>query len=175
MELSGACDTSKYLTPTSDVVAHLVFEHQLAMHNSLTRAAQRYRRGLDDSASDVVDHLLFRNAAALPEGLVGTEGFRRAFAAGARRSARGDALKDLSLHGRLFANRCSFLIYSDSFSALPMPLKQRIFSTLNAALHDDDPHGRYAYLEKAEKRRILEVLRDTLPDARTHFELVDSR
>lgn len=196
LELSDYFDTAKYLAATSDVVALLVFQHQLAMHNSLTRAAQRCRRILDrqharqQSASepvtdepadeegkgvfasateDVVDHLLFRNAAALPDGIDGAAAFRRAFAAGARRSANGDALKDLSLHGRLFANRCSFLIYSESFNALPAPLKDRVYARLHAALQDDDPNGRYAYLEKAERRRILEVLNETLPDARRHF------
>jgi len=157
MDLSNRFDPSKYLTTTSDVVALLVLQHQLAMHNSLTRAAQRCRRALDsqraaqiaahgpltaepvsedakavfaDAAADVMDHLLFRDAAPLPEGIVGAAGFRRAFAAGAPRSAKGDALKDLAAHGRLFANRCSFLIYSESFSVLPKVLKDRIFDQL---------------------------------------------
>jgi hypothetical protein len=198
MELSKYFDPSEYLTNTSDVVALLVFQHQLAMHNSLTRAAQRFRRMLDEqrsqqtaahepvtdepasdreknvlanAAEDVLDHLLFRNAAALPTGINGTDAFRRAFANDARRSREGDALKDLSLQGRLFANRCSFLIYSDAFTALPAALKARVFDGLDAALHANDPGGRYAYLEPAEKRRILEVLSETLPDAQPRFQL----
>ncbi len=199
VELSGYFDTAKYLTNTSDVVALLVFQHQLAMHNSLTRAAQGCRRVLEDqrlrqvsankpvteesadanseavlakSAEDVVDHLLFRNAAPLPEGLKGAAAFQQAFATDARRSSKGDALKDLSLHGRLFANRCSFLIYSESFDALPAPLKTRIFSRLSEALRDNRPEGRYAYLDKAEKRRIFDVLVETHPEARRFFQTV---
>ena len=196
MDVSGYFDASKYLTTTSDVVALLVFQHQLAMHNSLTRAGYNYRRALADqqsqqksgsgpatsepayesikgvfenAATDVVDHLLFRNAAPLPEGIAGTETFRRTFATDTRRSRKGDALKDFSLRGRLFANRCSFLIYSDSFKALPTPLKDRILDGLYVALHDDDPKGRYAYLEQEERHRIFEVLGETLPEAEEHF------
>jgi hypothetical protein len=195
-ELSGYLETSRYLAATSDVVALSIFEHQLGMYNSLTRAAQNSRRVLNDqrsreesaphartdepadestnrvlanAAEDVLDHLLFRNAAPLPAGLKGGSRFQTAFATGARRDSRGDALKDLSLRGRLFANRCSFLIYSESFNALPVPLKVRIFDRLFAVLQDNDAEGRYAYLEKDEKRRIFAVLIETLPDARRYF------
>jgi hypothetical protein len=100
-ELSAKFETSAYLKPTSDVVALLVVEHQMAMQNTLTHAgfaARRmiaYQHGLQktfkeaqtdepaydsvksvfaSSAQDVVDRLLFRNAAPLPAGIVGHEG-----------------------------------------------------------------------------------------------------
>ena len=175
-EVSGFIDPKKYLAATSDIVALLVFQHQLAMHNSLTRAAQRVRRAMAESptgdratdtlgaaAEDVVDHLLFRDAAPVPSGIAGSEAFRRTFANNAPRSAHGDSLKDFSLSGRLFTNRCSFLIYSDSFRALPETLKDSVIDRLATALRDDTPVSRYSYLEKVERRRILEVLGETLP------------
>lgn len=181
MELSAFFDTSRYPAATSDVVALLIFEHQMAVQNSLvraertTRAAIRARtpgenlstgseeaeRALSEAAEDVLDHLLFRHAAALPNGISGRPDFARVFTANAPRSAKGDSLKDLSLRSRLFVNRCSFLIHSDQFSALPPPLKERIFDRLIAVLHEDAPTGRYAYLEREEKRRIREILTDT--------------
>lgn len=195
-ELAEFFDTARYLAPTSDVVALLVFEHQLAMHNSLTRAGHSARRMTEyqhalqkslgepltdepaydsvksvfaGAVEDVVDHLLFRSAAPLPEGVNGSEAFRRAFAAGARRSPSGDALKDFSLRGRLFATRCSFLIYSDSFQALPATLKRPIFERLAAILRGEDPKGRYSYLETVEKQRLDEILRATLPEIRPYL------
>lgn len=195
-ELSAFFDTSKYLTSTSDVVALMVFEHQVAMHNALTHAGQSVRRMIDyqhalqksfnepitdipsydsvksvlgSAAEEVVDHLLFRHAAPLPAGVKGSAAFQQAFAASAPRDTTGAALKDLSLQGRLFANRCSFLIYSESFAALPAPLKAAIFDRLAAALRDDSPTGRYAYLEAAEKRRIATILTETLPAYRQHL------
>ncbi len=195
-ELAGRFDTSRYLAATSDVVALLVLEHQMAMQNALTRAGQSCRRMLDyqhslqktfrepetdepayDSVKsvfagaidDVVDRLLFRGAAPLPAGVTGAA-FPKAFGRDAPRSRAGRALKDLQLHERLFANRCSFLIYSESFAALPAPLKAGVLDRLAAVLRDDvDPRGRYAYLERDEKRRIFEILRETQVDAKIRW------
>ena len=190
MELSGNFATTDYLAPTSDIVALMILEHQVAMHNSLTRAAYRVRqawapstgsapqedkeRVLADAAEDLLDHLLFRSAAPLPDGIEGSTGFRRVFSADARRTHAGDSLQDLSLHGQLLANRCSYLIYSESFSALPSPLKDRVLDQLAAILQGGDASGRYGYLEAGEKRRILEVLTETHPEARRHLQFAPS-
>ena len=186
MELSADFTTADYLAPTSDIVALMLLEHQVAMHNSLTRAAYRVRQAGDTAAApirtedkehvlaaaaeDVLDHLLFRDAAPLPDGIVGSAGFRQAFSADARRSRAGHSLKDLSVHGRLLANRCSYLIYSESFAALPAPLEDRVLDRLAAILQGRDSSDRYAYLEADEKHRILEVLTETQPEARRHFQ-----
>jgi hypothetical protein len=196
-ELSAKFETSAYLKPTSDVVALLVVEHQMAMQNTLTHAgfaARRmiaYQHGLQktfkeaqtdepaydsvksvfaSSAQDVVDRLLFRNAAPLPVGIVGHEGFLKTFANGAPRDRAGRALKDLRLDGRLFAQRCSYLIYSESFRALPETLKVRVWDRLDAALRSRDPKDRYAYLPAEEKQRIREILIETHPDAQARWK-----
>lgn len=196
MELSEFFDTSDYLAATSDVVALLVFEHQMDMQNSLTRAALNCRKMLAyqhslqthfnepltdepaydsvksvfaSSVEDVVDHLLFRDAAPLPAGVVGAEAFRRTFTESAPRSRAGHSLKDLQLRERIFAQRCSYLIYSETFRALPPQMKSRILERLGAVLGGDDPQGRYAYLETGEKQRIYEILSETHPDAKAQW------
>jgi hypothetical protein len=195
-ELSSYFDTSRYLTGTSDVVALLVMEHQMAMQNSLTAAGQRCRKMLvyqesllkgfkqpdtdelvydsvksvfASAADDVVDRLLFHDAAVVPAGVTGLPDFREDFARGAPRSRSGHALKDFQLRGRLFANRCSYLIYSEAFSALPHQLKALIFERLHTALRGSAADGRYAYLEEDEKQRIYEILLETHPDARAYW------
>lgn len=195
-ELSDFFDTSRYLAGTSDVVALLVFEHQMAMQNSLTRAAHSTRKMteyqhalqktfgepitdepsydsvksvINSAVEDVVDHLLFRRAALLPAGIVGSEEFRRVFGTDTPRNHAGHGLKDFQLRDRLFAHRCSFLIHSEMFAALPTLVKARILDRLHAALRDDDPRGRYAYLDQAEKRRIYEILVETHPDAKAQW------
>ncbi len=192
-ELSGFFDTSNYPQKTSDVVALLVLEHQLAMQNSLTRAGQRalkmleYQRSLQkafkdapsdeptydsvksvfkSAVEDVVDHLLFRGAAPLPEGVAGNDAFKKTFVANAQRDETGHSLKDLELRDRLFVNRCSYLIYSDSFTSLPEQLKRRVLQRLQAALQEEAPDDRYAYLDTAERKRIYQILRQTHPDAK---------
>jgi hypothetical protein len=169
-ELSEFFDTSRYPAATSDMLNLLILEHQLTVYNSLTRASQDARLGERPAEHALVDRLLFARGARLPEGIVKNEAFAKIFAADARRSRAGDSLKDLQLDGRLFRNRCSYLIYSEAFAALPSDLKARIFALIFEALHDEAPTSRYAYMDKEEKRRIYEILMETHPEARTHFE-----
>jgi len=189
--LAGFFNPARYLAGTSDLVALLVFEHQLAMHNAITRAGFHCRRMLhyqtsvqrdlretvteeptydsvrrvfDNAAQDVVDHLLFLEEAPLPEGGVQGDGrFEQVFARRARRCSAGGSLRDFDLETRLFRNRCSFLINSESFAALPAPLLKRIYARLEHALRPTDPDPRYAYLAAPERARIVTILRQTHP------------
>lgn len=192
-ELSRYFETKRYLAATSDIVALLVLEHQTAMQNTITRAGMNCRRMLDYQATlqrelqetsaeelaydsvrsvfkgavgEVVDDLLFQGEAALPEGLEGARSFQQAFQRNARRAAGGHSLKDFSLKGRLFENRCSYLIYSDSFLALPPQLKKRVYARLEEILGGKDGDARYAYLGSAERARIAAILRETHPEFR---------
>ncbi|MEO6245115.1 MAG: hypothetical protein ABIQ12_06740 [Opitutaceae bacterium] len=197
-ELSGFFETGLYLRPTSDVVALLVFEHQLAVQNSLTRAAFscrrmiNYQHGLQatfnepvsdepaydsvksvfaSAVQDVVDRLLFRGAAPLPEGIVAGGEFEKAFARSVPRTRAGQSLGELRLKGQLFAQRCSHMIYTAMFRALPDPLRFHILDRLQAALASRDPKDRYAYLPAEEKQRIHDVLVETLPEARERWRV----
>ncbi len=190
-ELSAFFDVSRYLAPTSDVVALLVFEHQMTVQNALTHAAHscrkmlEYQRALqvamkdpltDEPAYDsvksvfagavdsIVDKLLFRHAAPLPAGVTGDAAFQKAFAAAAKRAPSGDSLRDLQLRDRVFALRCSYMIHSATFAALPPQLKTRVLERLRAVLKGNDPRGRYAYLPADERARIAAVLAATLPE-----------
>lgn len=187
-DLAGHFETTRYLTNTSDIVALLVLEHQTAMQNTITRAALNCRRMLDyqrnlqrelketvteeikydsvrsvfdSSAKELVDDLLFQGEAELPVGLHGSPGFQSAFAGGARRTKEGSSLKEFSLAGHLFKNRCSYQIYSAAFLALPAQLKQRVYERLARILKADAPEPRYAYLPADERRRIAAILRET--------------
>ena len=92
-------DTTRYLTDTSDIVAHLVLAHQTQMHNLITqtnyqtaglRAVQTSRHGqLSDAArqqferpaEQLVRYLLFANEAPLEEPVEGGSGYAEEFAA----------------------------------------------------------------------------------------------
>lgn len=196
MTLGEYFDPSDYLANTSDVVALLVCEHQLSVQNTLTRAAFDCRKMLvyqkalqtdlkekvtDEptydsvksvfahAIEDVLDRLLCRGEAPLPEGATGGEAFRRAFGQGAPRSRAGHALKDLRLREHIFANRCSYLIYSDSFRSLPEPLKVRIIARLGDVLRGRDPGDRYNHIGPEEKQRIYDILIETHPDCKVRW------
>lgn len=193
MNLRDYFDTAEYPADTSDVVALMVIEHQMAVQNSLTRAgfnARRmlaYQKGLqttfkepvtDEPAYDsvksvfnsaveeVVDHLLFRKEAPMPEGVVGSPAFREAFVQRAVRTAGGLSLRDLRLRDRMFEHRCSYMIYSESFAALPPSLKARIIARLQEVLLGRDKGDRYSYLPAEERQKIFAILRETHPDAK---------
>jgi hypothetical protein len=194
-DLSRFFPTSTLPTNTSDIVALLVLEHQTAMHNALTRAAYNTRRMLayqqnlqtdlkekvtgepsyesvkrvfDSAAQDVVDHLLYKDEAALPEdGVQGTSGFQEVYERHGIRTRDGRSLRDLRLDRYLFKHRCSHLIYSQQFLALPQPLKQRIYTRLSKALDAENPDTRYDYLSRQERINITEILRETHPELKT--------
>src|SRR5258708_8964634 len=86
-------DAEHYLSPHSDIVALLVFEHQMHMINLITRIgwdarllASTHRPDapaiLARSADEVVDYLLFADETPLPSAVTGTSGFAEAFSAG---------------------------------------------------------------------------------------------
>lgn len=187
-------DTERYLTNSSDIVALLVLEHQLEMQNTITRAGMNCRRMLEyqralqlemketstndlaydsvrsvfnGAVQDLVDDLLFYQEADLPAGLQGAAAFQQAFGSNARKDAAGRSLKDFSLKGRLFENRCSYLIYSESFLALPPQLKRRVYARLNQILTAHTAEPRYAYLGSEERERIGQILRETHAEFRS--------
>jgi hypothetical protein len=195
-ELSSRIERKQYLEESSDIIALLVFEHQLAMDNSITRAGLKcrrmlaYQKGLQEAfkepvteeptydsvksvfesaTREVLGCLLFKDEAALPDGLEGNPRFQHAFMAGARRSGNGASLKDLEMKGHLFRNRCSYLIYSDAFLALPQPLKRRIYSRLAKILLTPGTDSTYVHLGVDERARIRSILRETHSEMRDYL------
>src|SRR6185369_3718714 len=49
-DLKGVVDVAPYLSPHSDIVALMVFEHQAEMHNRIARAAIQARQALHQQA-----------------------------------------------------------------------------------------------------------------------------
>lgn len=186
--LSDFFETKSYLTNGSDIVALLVFEQQTAIQNTLTRASLDCRRMLtyqknlqqelkepvtseltydsvksvfNSSAKNIVNDLLFKDEAQLPDGLEGSAAFQAAFRADERRAKDGSSLKEFHLRGHLFRNRCSYLIYSQCFLALPEALKQRVYEQLFHALAPTNLDPQYSHLAPNERARILKILKET--------------
>jgi hypothetical protein len=190
--LDGLFDTTRYLSATSDIVALMVFEHQIAAHNVLTKASQHcrwmmyYQEGLqrsfkeavtsepayesvrhafEHSVEQVLDVLLFKNEAVLPSGGVqGGEAFATGFTRQGFRSPSGQSLRDLDLQHRLFRLRCSYVIQTTFFQNLQPVLRRQILERLHRVLTQPADEPRYAYLESEERRAILEILEKSLAD-----------
>jgi len=175
-------DAKPYLHRESDVLALLVFEHQIFAHNALLEAFGNTRIALyaddgymvgepisaeteeviDEESDRILDAFLFKDEATLEgEQIEGSPAFRSAFAANAGADVQGRSLKDFNLDDRLFEYRCSYMIYSKSFEYLPDLLKEAIFEKLDAILTAEENPEKYAHLDREERKAIHEILRDT--------------
>lgn len=188
-DLSKLVNVEPYLTPHSDIVAFLVFEHQAPAHNALTLAnyqaklalrdeeilrkmdkdsnpprTESIQRRLDHSAELILKHFLFVEEAPLTDRVQGTSGFAEQFAARGPRDKRGRSLRDFNLQTRIFQYPCSYLIYSAAFDGLPAELKQITYRKLHDVLTGDDQSSTYQHLSKEDREAILSILLDTKLD-----------
>jgi hypothetical protein len=168
-QINSFFDTTKYLTPHSDLVAHLIFDHQVHGHNLITRVSMESQLGLEsDARQRLVRYLLFLDEAALTAPVKGTTEYQNWFSRQGKRDSRGRSLKDFDLKSRLFRYRLSYLIYTDGFNQMPTAARSRVladvFEFLNAsdtalkAAWDVDPEN----FPRDEREAILQIVAETL-------------
>ena len=181
--LDGFFDTSRYLAPTSDIVALMTLEHQVRMTNLLTRIGwdarimqqerktdAASRKQLDGEIEQMVSYMLFAGEAPLTSPVTGVSTFSKTFPQRGPRHSQGRSLRDFDLHTRLFRYSLSYMIYTAAFDALPDVVKERVYQRLFAILTGKDQSQTYGYLTADDRRAIFEILRDTkrgLPSAWT--------
>jgi hypothetical protein len=179
VEPGSRFDFARYPVRTSDVLPQLIHEHQAGFVNRVVEAGYRARTYLhsdgpqlsiehesilNEQARLVTRYLLFADEAPLPGKLTVDPAFSADFLKTKRAVAGGASLKDFNLQTRLFRNRCSYMIYSPIFTALPAQLKSRIYAQLGAALSTAKANSEYAYLPTSEKQAIRTILKATLSD-----------
>lgn len=143
-------DVTNYPLPTSDIAALLVFDHQGQAMNLLTRLGWEARvaaaegrldfsKGdLGDILKEAVDYFLFVDEAVIESPVSGASAFAKAFSASGPRDRKGRSLRDLELQSRVFKYRCSYMIYSPAFDALPDQARAAFFARMHAQLKDPD-------------------------------------
>lgn len=186
--LKGLFDTKPYLTDKSDAVALLVLQHQVTLHNLITRvnfkartlatrdkgAAGKTNPVFEDFAPSgqaalramlepLVQGLLNTAATDFPSPISGNSGFDAWFQKQGPRDPRGRSLRELDLQKRLFRYPLSYLIYSDGFEGLPDYAKRYVYRRLGEVLRGQDQSEPYAKLAAPERRAILEILTATKP------------
>jgi len=161
-ELIPALDPKFSLARSSDVVALMVFAHQMHMMNLLAHP---------DNIDELVDYLLFVDEAPLPGPIRGNSGFAEKFSAAGPRDHLGRSLRQFDLDRRLMRYPCSYMIYTDAFDALPAATREaiyrRMWSILSGKLDKDTT--RYRTLSRADREAIVGILRDTKPDLPAWF------
>lgn len=188
VDLQGRARIGAYLTKHSDIVALMTLEHQTTMHNLITRANYETRVVQHDSAvmnralqrpadhesetsrrrvkkvgEKLLEYMLFHNEAALEAPIAGTSGFAEEFAALGPQDSQGRSLRQFDLTRRLFKYPCSYLIYSESFDALPERVRHQVYRRLHEVLTGQDQSETFAHLSAEDRQAILEILRDTKP------------
>jgi len=193
--LAAEFDTTAYQTPFSDIAALMVLAHQARMADMLThigwvaRAAARpappaprppanglNRQAtpapppdLDAVAADVVDYMLFIDEAPLPGPVKASGPFAQRFSSLGPRDKKGRSLRELDLQQRLLKYPCSYMIYSETFDALPAEAKQAIYAQLGRVLSGQVTGPRYRRLSAADRQGVLEILGDTKTDLPASF------
>jgi hypothetical protein len=181
-------DAGAYLSPYSDIVALMVFEHQTRMQNLITRVgwetrmaqesqaamnqalhrpadevSDSTRRRINNAADALVAYMLFTDEAPLEGPIAGASGFAEEFARQGPKDRQGRSLRQFDLTRRIFRYPCSYLIYSEAFDSLPDAARDRIYRRLWEVLANQDNSPTFARLSVPDRRAIREILLDTKP------------
>jgi len=176
--LHGKFDLAGYLSPYSDIVALMVLDHQLHMMNLLARLSWETRAAegkpdakalIDAVAREVVDYLLFVDEAPLPTRVEGSSGFAERFSARGPKDSRDRSLYQLDLATRLLRYPCSYMIYSDAFDGLSAEAHDAVYRHMYAVLSGAEQTPRYSRLSPADRRAIIDILRETKRDLPAYF------
>ncbi len=175
-ELPSRVQPKLHLQPHSDLVALMVLEHQIRVHNLITKAnyearqavamdvsmnqalgrdsgyrSESTQRRIQSAASSLADAILMRNESPLEQVVKGTSTFAETFASQGPLDSQNRSLRQFDLQTRLFRHRLSYLIYTPEFQALPKEILVPLRAHLQETLRTD------------EYRAEREILEDTLP------------
>jgi hypothetical protein len=186
--LASLLDTSAYLRNTSDVVALLILEHQVTVHNEIIHANYKSRVLVERLQPDsdaatlhwsqltpqlqtrlelmlrpLVDALLMANAAPLPRPVAGSNGYAERFQSRGPSDPQGRSLRQLDLDTQVFRYPLSFLIYSEGFDALPPFVREHVYAKLAQILQASDPGAPYSSRSAANRKAAFDILLATKP------------
>jgi hypothetical protein len=148
--LDARVETALYPAATSDIVALMVFDHQGRAMNLLTRLGWETRVAAAYGSPDfstgelhevlkaTVDYFSLAGEARLPNPVHGVSTFEKTFALQGPRDRAGRSLRELDLQTRLFKYRCSYMVYSPAFDALPADAKRELLAALRRTITDRD-------------------------------------
>ena len=176
--LDGKFDRGGYLAPYSDVVALMVFEHQMRTTNLFTRAGWETRlaayqgrgeAGVERAAREIADDLLFADETPLVGRVKGSSGFAEKFASEGPWDGKGRSLRQFNLTVRMMRYPCSYMIYSAGFDGLPADLKSATYLRIWQILSGEEKASKYSRMSAADRRAVVEILRDTKQDLPEYF------
>ena len=174
--LNSSPETRGYLSSQSDIVALLVFDHQMHAINLLTRlnwesrvASSHGEASVSDAVlrglvNELAEYLLFAGEVPPSVPLTARPGFAERLEARTPKDRHGRSLGQLDLVNRLARYPCSYMVYSDAFEGLSQAVKEAVYGRMIDVLSEHDMRPQSARLSADDRRAVLEILRDTKPD-----------
>ena len=178
-DLSRFFDTTRYPQKSSDIVALLVLEHQVHMHNFIARlryeseqklAAYGHINYVTNIAESFLKYMIFTEEASMKSPIQGNSTFAKDFAKRGPFDSQGRSLREFDLQKHLFKYPCSYLIYSKAFDAIPAPMKDYIYRRLYEILSGKDASAEFVDISRKTGRDIIEILSETKKDLPSYWK-----
>jgi hypothetical protein len=174
--LNSSPDTLGYASSSSDIVGLLLFDHQMHAINLLTRlnwesrvAAAGSGAGALNStvrrlADELADYLLFADEAPPLAPLTPPKALAASLEARTPPDRLGRSFGQLDMVNRTLRYPCSYMVYSDAFDGLPTAVRDAVYRRMLDILSGSERLSSRMHLSAADRRAILEILRDTKVD-----------
>jgi hypothetical protein len=177
--LEDRFNTSRYLAPTSDIVALMTLEHQTRMNNLMTRIGwdarialregkgaldPAARQGINTEIEEMIGYMLFADEEPLKQPVQGVSTFTKTFAERGPKDSKGRSLRDFDLRKRLFRYPLSYLIYSAAFDGMPEVVREQVYRRLYEVLTGQDKSKTFAGISPDDRQAVLEIVRATKPN-----------
>jgi hypothetical protein len=172
-------DLGLHLLPTSDILPHLIHEHQIGFENRLVYAIYTVRqlkhenRGMlgaaakaeiEERAQEMARYIMFADEAKFPSrGITGDPAYAQDFLRDRKVTEAGLSLKDFDMRTHMFKHRCSYMLYTDTWKQAPKELKERIYYHMALYLRDQ-PDAQHAHLAPGERMAVRGILKETMND-----------
>jgi hypothetical protein len=178
--LNSSPEARGYLSPLSDIVALLVFDHQMHAINLLTRlnwesrvASSNDRASVSDGilrglVNELAEYLLFVGEVPPSVPLTPRPGFAERLESRIPKDRHGRSFGQLDLVNRLLRFPCSYMVYSEAFEGLPPAVKEAVYGRMVHILSANDAHAKPSRTSAVDRRAVLEILKDTKPDFPGH-------
>jgi hypothetical protein len=174
--LNSSPDSLGYASSSSDIVGLLLFDHQMHAINLLTRlnwesrvAAAGSDAGALNStvrrlADELADYLLFADEAPPLAPLTPPKALAASLEARTPPDRLGRSFGQLDMVNRTLRYPCSYMVYSDAFDGLPTAVRDAVYRRMLDILSGSERLSSRMHLSAADRRAILEILRDTKVD-----------
>jgi len=184
-DLSPLTPIAKYPAPHSDLVALMVFEHQIDAHNFMIRTnyawqidmhrgdAEKEEAVWKQEVEQLVKYLLFEKEVELEYPIQGTSTFATEFANRGPFDSQGRSLREFDLQRRLFRFPCSYMIYSKAFQSLPEPVRILVYQRLKDVLTGSDRALLSHKMTEVDCQNLLSILPATIPELKQVWERLE--